>query len=368
MENPETRVVNQIDSEQNFENSSFESKTEIGVLEKQEVRQFTREYSPWARKSLADQIKYARTLRSLQVGGQEESEDQSSTLRDAFYERFAKQKQTFESSKAETSVENISKKYGVIFVHTFPLEGMSRWNTSANNEKLDVNSLRTQELVSNIIKNKPDLSCSSVSLDKRFSSLSDETMYPIGIVMSGGTILSAYRYDAGTLTEKNVEHKKSKYDRETRDTSIQENIPQKIDDVLTRKHDSHQNPETGFYNMHQNYKTGELEPRQYVDGYRGDPTSSSNAFDEFVIEKPKVDGLYINMDDSRIKSLYEYDSDMVEKINQFVQGYPDVPVYIKSKGKLTILTYDTEGNARVVDDSEGLKALDSLEKDLPEAI
>lgn len=372
MENFKQEIPDQIDTqltpEQTLENINSEPKPKEEVLEKQEIRQFTKEYSPWARKNLSDQIKYARTLRSLQTGEKDESKQQIENLQSAFYNRFANQKEDFENSKSETSVENISKKYGAIFVHTFPIEGISRWNTGMNNEQLDANSLSSQELLSNILKNKPDLSCSSVSMDKRFSSQPDDTMYPIGIVMRGGNILSAYRYDAGTLTEKGAEHKKSKYDPKTQDTSIQENVSQQIDDVLTRKYDSAQNPETGYYDMHRNYKTGELEPRQHTSEYRGESASDSNAFDEFIIEKPQVDGLYINMDDQRIKDFYDYQPNMVEKINQFVQGYPDVPVYIKNKGKLMILAYDTEGNARVIDNPDDLQSLKTLEKDSVEEV
>jgi hypothetical protein len=360
MENFKENNSNQIIPEQIPQNPQFETNNSEEVIKKQEIRTFTREYSPWARKDLADQIKYARTLKSLQTGQKDESIQQINDLQSAFYNRFANQKENFENSKLETDVENISQKYGVVFVHTFPIEGMSRWNTSMNNEQLDANSLTSQDILSNIIKNKPDLSCSSVSIDKRFSSQPDDTMYPIGIVMRGGNILSAYRYDAGTLTEKDAGHKKSKYDPKTQDTSIQENVSQHIDDVLTRKYDSAQNPETGYNDMHQNYKTGELEPRQNTNEYIGNSNSDAHVFDEFVIEKPQIDGLYINMDDQRIKSFYDYQPEMVEKINQFVQGYPDVPVYIKNKGKLTILTYDTEGNARVIDNPDDFKSLKSL--------
>jgi hypothetical protein len=361
MENFKEDIPNQIIPEQTFEKPQFESNTNQEILEKQEMRTFTREYSPWARKDLADQIKYARTLRSLQTGEEDESKQQIDNLKDAFYERFIKQKENFEQSKSETSVENIAQKYGVAMVHTFPIEGMPRWNTDMNNKEVDARSFNTQELLANILQNKPDLSCSSVSLDKRYSSGPDSTMYPIGVVLKAGNVLSAYRYDAGTLTEQRAKHKKSKYDPATKDTSIQEDIVQKIDDVLTRKYDRYQNPETGFNDTHKHYKTGENEPAQHTSQYEGESASDNHKFDEFVIEKPQIDGLYVNMDDDRIKSAYEYDTNLIEQINNFIQSHPDIPVYLKQRGKVTILAYDTEGNARVIDNSEDLKSLKSLE-------
>lgn len=353
------RAVQDISGElTEIDNMSEDYTSEQTSSDKHGIRHFTKEYSPWARKKLADQISYARKMYALKTNSKEDTQKQISDLKEAFYERFTKQKEEFEGLSKENSIEEISRKYGVVLVHTFPVEGMSRWNTTMNNEEMGGNEMNLGSLLASVKEKGHDLSCSSVSIDKRYSSVNDNTMYPVGVVLKGGNILSAYRFDASTLTEKGALHKKSKYDDETQDTSIHPDILKKIDNVLTRRFDKYQNPETGYYDVHRHYKTGEFEPHEIPEKYHGYSTSDQNGYDEFIVSHPEIDGFYINLDDSRLQG--EWNDYVLNRVNKLVQEHPGAPVYIKNKGELRVYAYDSEGNARVISSEEELRSLGSL--------
>lgn len=353
--------------------SNFSTESEVSSLpekesvsegaEKQEIRQFTKEYSPWARKKLADLIKIARLSDRLKNPDIEEKNKKIAKLQEDFYQRFQKQKEEFESSLESREVSNIAKKYGVIFVHTIPTKNINRWNTYMNNQEINVHELSTEDLIKKIEERSPDLSCSSVSFKRRYSPNDVDkkvgTMYPFGVVLKKGTILSAYRYDAGSLTEKGVAHKKSKYDPKTQDTSIQPEGAEKIDEVLNRKYDRYLNPESGYYDGYINQKTGEISSQKPkgTEGYRGEMTGID--FDEFIISKPVIDGLFIDLDNPTLADSW-YRGERLEPINNLVQKFPNTPVYIKQDNEIKIYCYREDGSVEIVDDLDAFKNLKSI--------
>lgn len=349
------------DEENGAENFEIEK-----PVDKLDVRKFTKEYSPWARKNLADEIKKARLLDELKNPDSElEKKDKIQKMQNEFYKRFSKQKEDFEGDLDNRDIANVAKKYGVFFVHTLPTENINRWNTGMNNKEVDADKLTIEDIIKNIKSIAPDLSCSSVSFKKRYSPNDPGqigTMYPFGVVLKKGTILSTYRYDGSTLTEKGVQHKKSKYDPDVEDTSIQDNPEQKIDQVLKRKFDRYLNPETGYYDGFVDQDTGAMNTNwpEEKEGFRGD--MSGRDFDEFVISKPEIDGLFIDLDSPALADSW-YRGERLDPINDIVQKYPGVPVYIKQKDEIKIYVYRENGSVEVIDDIgsfEGLKSLKEI--------
>lgn len=331
-------------------------------VDKLDVRKFTKEYSPWASKNLADEIKKARLLDDLKNPDSEEKKVKIKKMQNEFYTRFAKQKEEFEASLENRDIANVAQKYGVFFVHTLPTENINRWNTGMNNKEVDADKLTVEDIIKNIKNKKPDLSCSSISFKKRYSPNDSEqigTMYPFGVVLKKGTILSTYRYDGSTLTEKGVQHKKSKYDPETEDTSIQGNSEQKIDQVLKRKFDRYLNPESGYYDGFVDQDTGVMNsewPKE-DEGYRGD--MSGRDFDEFVISKPEIDGLFVDLDSPSLSDSW-YRGERLDPINDIVSKYPNIPVYIKEKDEIKIYVYRENGSIEVIEDIDSFEGLKSL--------
>jgi hypothetical protein len=337
-------------------------------VSKSEIGQFTKEYSPWARKQLAEEITAARMSFKLREGDSEKTGENIKELQANFYKRFSKQKERFEQEADKRDIASIGKEYGVFFVHAIPTEGIDRWNTGINNQEVKADDLSLEDILRNIKEKKPDLSCSSVSFKKRYSpndKQQDEDrdqvgpMYPFGIVLKQGKVLSTYRYDAGTLTEKDTQHKKSKYDAETKDTSIQENAGEKVDNVLKRKFDRYLNPESGFYDRYIDHESGVVkeEKPEGKEGYRGD--MSGRDFDEFVIEKPEIDGLFVDMDNPALQE--SWDTYKFDYVNELVHKYPGVPVYIKKGGEVTIYEYGEDGTIKTISDEKSFEQLKSLE-------
>lgn len=334
-----------------MESDSFET----GGVNKSEIGKFTKEYSPWARDNLANEI---RELRNTSFSNPE-NENKIKELRENFYKRFKEQKVNFEESLNDRDIRNIAEKEGIIFVHTIPTPGINRRNTSENNEKVDLNELDSTDLIEKIKQEKPDLSCSSVYFTKKMFDVEKDksgTMYPFGLVMGSGTVLSTYRYDAGTITEKDRAHKKSKYDPEVSDTSIQPNISEKINNVVSRKFDRYKNPETGFYDGFLNRDTGEIETGEIEqnEDYLG--SSTPGHYDEFVISKPGIDGLYVDLDKLRAMENYR----AKEGVAELLREYKNVPIYVKEAGEMLVYTYDNDGILRAVDDIDLFTRLKQL--------
>lgn len=355
MENLENKFI--VDTE------SFKNE-EVVSTEKQDLRKFTKEYSPWARQKLADELKRARIMRDLKEVSPEDTQEKLTKLQEDFYQRFTEQKEDFENSLEQRDIVNIAKEKSVFFVHTIPTGEINRWNTSMNNESLDISQLSIEDVLKNIQEKSPDLSCSSVAFKERSSPNEKEqvgTMYPFGVVLGRGTVLSTYRYDGFTLSEKDKDHKKSKYDPEVEDTSIQGDIKNKIDGVLGRKYDRYLNPESGYYDGYIDKETGLVGSKEPEgkEGFRGE--MNGRDFDEFVISKPKMDGLYIDMDNPMLQDDWS-GSTRIKVIDELVHKYKGVPVYIKSKDKITIYVYGENDSVEIIEDIDSFKNLKSLDE------
>ncbi len=331
-----------------------ESITQNGQMpdgNKQDIREFTKEYAPWARKKLADELKIARLKRDLQSESNGDIEKETSDLTTHFYERFTKVQKDFENESEARDISQIAKKYGVFFVHSIPTKGINKWNTGMNNKaagQID-NEDTLESNIARIQEHSPDLSCSSVSFEERespFPSNQVGTMYPFGFVLGRGKVLSAYRFDAGTLYEEGKNHKKSKYDQATQDTSIQGDIEENVDAVLKRKFDRKLNPATGLYE-------GENDPKRRYNGMH-----SGRDLDEFIVAQPELDGFYIDLDDERLNT--EYNTRALDEINRIVDEYKGIPVYIKEKGKVGIYVYQENGEVAAISDLPAFKGLKRL--------
>ena len=205
----------------------------------QEARRFEREFAPWARD------RAVATLRGL-------SKSQRLAVITGHHSEMEQLNASFLS---ERGMRDISAFPEHVFVHTFPTDGIGRANTADNNEEIDTRNLSTHAAVEAILSKELTLSCSAIAKtgpnpgpDILFRVVNGRdvscfgtsrrqkdyarTMYPFGIVLDEGCVLSAYRNDAGTLQEKGRPHRKSKYDRGTKLTAIQPDPAEAIPHAL----------------------------------------------------------------------------------------------------------------------------------------
>lgn len=245
----------------------------------QETRRFEREFAPWARD------RAVATLRGL-----------PKSQRPAFINGHHSEMENLHASFLdEREMRDINAFPEHIFVHTFPTDSTGRANTAANNEEIDVRKLSTRAAIEAVLSKQLTLSCSAVAksgrnpgpdivfrvangrdvacygASKRQKDYAP-TMYPFGVILDDGCILSAYRNDAGTLQEKGRPHRKSKYDPGTKLTAIQPNPNEAIPNALEE------------FTRFSNYEN---------------PASMRMGRDlnEFVVSKTSTSRFYINMDD-----------------------------------------------------------------------
>lgn len=225
---------------------------------------------------------------------------------DDFYKKQSDLKSTFESEEKSRDVETLSKEKGYIFLHGIPTKNRGMNNTAENNPALKTGGMSTEDKLSLLIGLEPTISASVLKEGQQDA----HTYYTFGVILGGGKILSAYKEDYGTLAE-NLYSRRSKYDKETQDTSIQSNIDKKLDEAVNA------------------------------------PVESRNwgKYNEIVVEQPKVAGLYINLsqlnqnhDCIGIAELQKYATDM------------SLPIYGLKEGKLYF--FDVDGKIETREDGK----------------
>lgn len=302
-----------------------------------EIRRHTQTYAPLARSELAGRIKMARLRKELGLISSEEESEAIEKLQNNFDRRFSEEKDTFESeSLRERSVAEVSKNKRVLFVHSMPFDNVdSQANTSMNNQLIDTEQMTTEERIGMLIHEQPSISCSTISLDAKAQygpGFKAKTMYPFGVVLNEGIILSAHRNDGGIETlSRTAKHRK--YDAKNKDSSAQPNIAAQveyaIDGKFSREYDRQFKTEHGGVD----------------EGYSG---TSYKDYNELVIAEPHISGFFIDADETykleeqsqyrepQMKiDKYDFTGFRWKRMKDFMCKYPDVPIYIREHGVTT---------------------------------
>jgi hypothetical protein len=295
-------------------------------------REFTKEYSPWAREALARKLREAP--KAKRAGLLAESE-----------RGWGKKQADFEASIA-LGTRDIKTHKEHLFVHTIPLIATGRANTTKNNEVVDTASLSPKELVAGALTGV-SLSCSAVARNQgpwrpehqyfledeegyqsRYGGgrrLRDEgkTLYPFGIVLSEGTILSAYRNDSGTLAEAGRAHRKSKYDTRTKESAIQDGIADSLEHALDPLPRLSKFQESGGQRM-------------------------GRDLNELVISDSKPGSFFINLDDpwfdpDEPANSKKSGESLLAEIETLTGEFPSIPITAQLDGKTQLLSRGPRG-------------------------
>lgn len=302
-----------------------------------DIRRHTQTYAPLARSELAGRIKMQRLRKELGLISEEEEQESIAKLQDNFDKRFDEEKEAFEiESHNERSVAEVSKNKRVLFVHSIPFDDIdSQANTSMNNQLISTEEMNTEERIGMIIHEQPSISCSTVSLDtspQYGTGFKAKTMYPFGLVVDEGTILSAHRNDGGIETiSRTAKHRK--YDTQDKDSSIQPNIEAQIEYAIEGNFSRE-------YDRKFEARYGEIDK-----GYSG---TSHKDYNELVIAEPHISGFFIDaVETYKLEEQAQYRAPQMKidkynftgvrwkKMKDFVSKYPDVPIYIRERGVIT---------------------------------
>lgn len=316
---------------QPIEQPEAESNTlEETVDSDQDLRQFTKDYSPLARAELVAKIRIARLRKELGITDKEEELSIVHKLQQEFKNRFAKQKETFDKEKESTrDVETISREKNIIFVHTVPLDSFDgEANTQMNNQVVRTNKMRTMERIGMITNEHPTISCSSIKIDapKAYGHTSSKSMYPFGVVIGEGTVMSAHLYDGGISTiSKTARHRK--YDKHDKDSTIQPNIGAQIEHATNA-------PFSDDYMRKFEGKHGHIDTGSNILG---------GNYNDISVADPKVKGFFVDADFTYARSVYEIkDIRFDEKregyrwkaMYKIFAEYPGVPIYIREHNQV----------------------------------
>ncbi|MCX6736069.1 MAG: hypothetical protein NTZ13_03215 [Candidatus Parcubacteria bacterium] len=179
-----------------------------------------------------------------------EADEAKNELR-KFYEEQSGIKEKFEQEKSkERDINSLSQEKNVIFLHTLQYD-----SDTANFGKIKVTAMDRARMVMGV---EPTISVSTVNLSGEDTE--SKTFTPIGLIVGEGTVLSAYGSDAGTYAD-NPFIRRSTYDKNLK-SSVQENIEKNTEKALKRE--------------------------------RGDWDIQVGEWNEIVVEKPKVAGVFID--------------------------------------------------------------------------
>jgi len=183
-----------------------------------------------------------------------------------FYTEISKQKEIIENEKKERSVSEISKEKNVLFCHAIPLHvetGDSSF--SQNNTLIKTNEFSVEEKIKMILGVEPTISVSTINKENQTLARG------FGLILNEGQVLSAYAGDAGTLLDKGIYNRRSKYDRELETSVIQKDIENNLNFAINHLQKRDQKTNSSVETMHQGWN-------------------------ELVIENPQVAGLFFQKD------------------------------------------------------------------------
>ncbi|MFA6463891.1 MAG: hypothetical protein WCV55_02710 [Candidatus Paceibacterota bacterium] len=268
------------------------------------------------KKDIAERLKIIGETENviLDISSLEEAKDKLKK----FYDEQSDLKTTFEGEKEIRDVETLSRENGYIFLHGVPTKHRANRNTSMNNPTFNTEALSTEDKLSLLMGLEPTISASVIKEGQD----DVETFYTFGVILAGGTVLSAYSEDAGTLAE-GLYSRSSKYDKETKQiqrTSIQSNISKHLDKSINTP----------------------AQERMY------------GSYNEIVVEKPKVAGLYINI--SQFNPNFERID--ISELQKYAKEF-NLPVYALKDGKL--YPFDVDNKIEIGEDGKKRQKENSFE-------
>ncbi len=217
---------------------------------------------------------------------------------DIFYKEQENLQTIFGKEEAKRSVENLSKENDCVFTHGIPWgELIGSGNVHENNSTANTGKMSPDDRIKLLMGLQPTISVSVLKEGTR-----KEGMYPFGVILGGGRVLSAYDDDAGTVAE-TLYYRKSKYDHDekTKITSIQSDIEKNIAKSIAS------------------------------------PTSTFHSYNEFIVEEPKIAGFYVNVSSGMFD-----DRDVFHELQKHIKQF-DLPVFAIKDGK--IYPFGTESTA-----------------------
>ena len=233
-------------------------------LDDEKILEIAQEKMSQAEEDLAEKSKLLDETREVIL--------ESSGLNDAkeelknFYDEQSEIKNKFEEEREQRDLSKISREKGVTFIHGLPLDNFEMNNTSENNTLIDTREVDAQAKIQMILSLEPTLSTSTINGKAEFNK---GMMYSFGLILKGGEVVSAYRGDAGTVTD-NLYARRSKYDKGLEKSVIQEDISGKIEKAIEQPLPA---------------------------GWQGSEDGAVGAgYNEIVVQNPKVSGLYIDLE------------------------------------------------------------------------
>jgi hypothetical protein len=147
-----------------------------------------------------------------------------------FYKQQNELRNEFENDKKERSISNNSEKHNVLFFHGVPINKQSA-NTGENSAAFNMSG---EDRIRFLLGINPAISVSTKRLDypKNTEQEPDkELMYPTGLILGKGEILSAYKSDALTDTE-SFDIKRARHGGTS---AIQPNIGENIEKAIQER-------------------------------------------------------------------------------------------------------------------------------------
>ncbi len=229
---------------------------DISLDEKQKEINERGELMGQIRISIEDKYKAINETEEI-INSDFEIKEIEKTIND-FYGEMTKQKKQIESEKKERSIAEISKEKNILFCHSIPLEVITDTAFSQNNELVNTNRFGPEEKIKMILGVEPTISVSTINKENQ------TLVGGFGLILKEGQVLSSYGGDAGTLLDKGIYNRKSKYDRSLKTTIIQEDPENSINRAIN--HEA-KNENSAAESMHQGWN-------------------------EIVVENPQAAGLF----------------------------------------------------------------------------
>lgn len=263
-------------------------------------------------------------------------------------------------------VRDVAEREQVIFVHTVPVHWANQANTAGNNAAIDTRTLGAAERIEHLLREKPALACSTVSVKRDdfqygYSLSRPDTMYPFGVVVGDGAVTHAYRYDGGTEVAADGRRRR-KYDAASPDADVQPNLKAQIE-----------------YAIHgpfsDSYREQFLEDNGAIQGN----LKGGAGWNEFGVINPETTAFFLDIDfleaekdaAARASLHHEYPEEAFRQaaqnfarqdlaaISKILKGYPDFPLLVRRNH--VVVPARVEGGAIVA--LEGRSAGENL---LPE--
>lgn len=146
-----------------------------------------------------------------------------------FYTKQLEVKNDWETTQAERSINRQAKQHNVVFLHGLP-QGEFMANTAENNPTLKTSELSAKAKADLVVGLEPTISVSTFSLDEDKES---KLMYPSGLIIGEGTVMSAFEEDAATYAE-SFDIKFPKYDEQAV-SSVQQNPTEAMAEAVAQE-------------------------------------------------------------------------------------------------------------------------------------